>query len=285
MADLKGVYQWVKNYVAEALDSLPPGGSDGNGIYSGSGTIPDDTVASGALTDFNGGIYFGEALSDVSTVFSELPIATGIALHGRNSAPGCANLIVNGEQVSLGAAYPTDEASAKMVVTPNGADVVAESSGSSGTFTLGSASSSLTMANGPSGDPGSGFTITQNSVSLNIFASGKSDLIEMSEDGIRLSFNKAGNGADIKFLDINSDKYLRFFSEDSLMKITASGGSNLFYADDVVVADSPKSIPDIAYIQSLTGRYADASAAIAGGVVVGELWFNTTTSKYMVRLV
>ena len=68
-ADFSALYDWVKAYVTSAIGALPPATPDGNGIYDGSGSVPEGTVASteDATAANSGGVGVGEVWFNTTT--------------------------------------------------------------------------------------------------------------------------------------------------------------------------------------------------------------------------
>lgn len=163
-------------------------------------------------------------------------------------------------------------------------DVEVSGSGTSSTYVTDTASTAFGSDTNitigiTSSSTGNSFTI----VEADEFETGSSFSLINGEAGI--TFNGTAGTSGLTLTDNGTTSSIQFTGAlGGAMVISSAESYPLQYSADYSANIGTRSIPDVGYIQALTGRYVDAAAAVTGGVVAGEVWFNTTTNKYMVRL-
>lgn len=279
-ADVLALYEWVRDYVTGAVGALPPTG--GNGIYDGSGSVPEGTVASTEDGTATTGLYIGNAIAtDVDNNITTTKTGVVAAQFSYDdSFPIHNHILTSTDGIELVVKDVTLESS--RIDMGTGAVVVSSKAvDESGESRITLNTSGVEIEASADEFDGDYMKISLSPTSFSVADEAEVTGFTLTNVG-GLSFKLgAGQGLNI---DVNNRQFGISKNGDTGHVMFSTSTLAVEYEDTSLVISSVRAIPNVAYIQSLTGRFADSAEALLGGVVVGEVWYNTTTSKYMVRL-
>lgn len=273
-ADLRGVYQWVRDYVTLAIGGTAT-------IYTGDGDIRENRTVNLETDTF---LTFQSASSIVTDGVNVTTIGLDDVNYGFFNATSSVDF-----GASLQSYLDDSSAASNMTAYSNGdpdktttisaAATPTSSEVSMRTEAIAFAANTSVSFNIISDDSGNSITIIE-SDGFEIASS-----LELINGEVSISFNGGAGSQGLTLTDNGTASVLQVTGGlGGGMVITSGAEYPLSYNADYSANIDDRSIPDVGYINSLTGRYVDAAAAITGGVVIGEVWYDTTANKYMVRL-